>query len=209
MLPFRPGDFPAGVEPDGSWYRVKVDANGVEYYCKVEFIRPVAGATNANKRKAEEPTGEPREGREEQGAEDEGETASDVRPTLECPVEQNPAGKGARPNAELFKKIIRCKKGEKSAENSEGTVTVDVSALQIGSPRPWSYSQDIGNAKPGTTVYPVKATYTVKTHYGTATEVEENWIRIFNFYVNAFGEWQIGSEENVKSPAVKRIPKNR
>jgi hypothetical protein len=39
--------------------------------------------------------------------------------------------------------------------------------------------------------------------------VEENWIRIFNFYVNAFGEWQIGSEENVKSPTVKRIPKNR
>lgn len=28
---------------------------------------------------------------------------------------------------------------------------------------------------------------------------------MMNFYVDAFGEWQIGSEEPVKSPAVKRI----
>jgi hypothetical protein len=48
----------------------------------------------------------------------------------------------------------------------------------------------------------------MKTLYGTATEVEENWIRIFNFYDYAFGAWRVGSEENAKSPAVKRIPKN-
>jgi hypothetical protein len=37
--------------------------------------------------------------------------------------------------------------------------------------------------------------------------VEENSIRILNFYVSAFGEWQIGSEELIKSPKVQRIPK--
>lgn len=67
--------------------------------------------------------------------------------------------------------------------------------------------QDQGNGKAGTLVYPVKATYTVNTFYRTATEVEEGWIRILNFYVNAFGEWAIGSEENVKSPKVQRIQK--
>ncbi len=67
--------------------------------------------------------------------------------------------------------------------------------------------QDQGNGKAGTLVYPVKATYTVNTFYRTATEVEEGWIRILNFYVNASGEWAIGSEENVKSPKVQRIQK--
>jgi hypothetical protein len=123
-------------------------------------------------------------------------------------VKQKPTRNGARPDAELLKKIIRCAKGEKAVEEGdEGAVTVEISAIQIGASRPWSYSQDLGNAKPGTIVYPVKATYTVQTFYRTATEVEEGWIRILNFYVNAFGEWQIGSEENVKSPKVRRIPK--
>jgi (p)ppGpp synthase/HD superfamily hydrolase len=45
---------------------------------------------------------------------------------------------------------------------------------------------DYGTAS--TIVYPVKATYPVKTFYRRATEVNEGWIRILNFYVNAFGE---------------------
>jgi hypothetical protein len=80
-----------------------------------------------------------------------------------------------------------------------------VASVQIGAARPWSYSQDIGNAKPGSMVYPVKATYTETTSYHSATEVSANWIRIVNFHVNAFGEWQTGSEEPVKSGTRKRI----
>ena len=127
---------------------------------------------------------------------------------LECPIKQKPVSNGARPDVELFKKIIRCAKGEKSvAAGDEGAVGVEIASLQIGTSRPWSYRQDSGNGKVGTLVYPVKATYTVKTFYRKATEVAEGWVRILNFYVNPFGEWQIGSEEPVQSPKLKRIEK--
>lgn len=197
VLPFQPGDFGGGMEPDGSWYRVKADYNGVQYPCKPQWIRAVAGAA-----KAPPPT----TGTQPQtpsNAQQQATTVPQGREFVTCPIAQTQVGPGARPDAELFKKLIRCKKGEKAAD--DGAVTVDVSALQIGSPRPWSYSQDQGNGKVGTMVYPVKATYTVKTHYRQATEVEANWIRVLNFYVNSFGEWQIGSEETVKAPEVQRI----
>jgi len=138
---------------------------------------------------------------------DENNTLSADRPILECPVEQTKVKNGARPNAELLKKIIRCDKGEKPAEKGfDGAVTVDVTALQIGASRPWIYSRDIGG-KPGITIYPVKVTYTVKTFYRSRTEVNENWIRIINFYVNEFDEWQSGSEEPIKSPQLKDVPR--
>lgn len=127
--------------------------------------------------------------------------------TLTCPVVQTAVAADARPDVELFKLLLRCKKGEKGVPaGSEGAVTVSVSALQVGAPRPWSYRQDAGSGQEGTLVYPVKATYTVATHYRAATEVEEGWMRILNFYVDGFGEWQIGSEEPVKSPSVQRVP---
>ncbi len=196
VLPFRDGD-----QPDGSWYRVKADSNKVEYYCKIEHIRLIA-STNTNTPNKVETTGGTKQATQEENK------TSGKDNFVECPIKQKQVKNGARPDAELFKKIIRCKKGEKAVEEGdEGAVTVDISAIQIGVSRPWSYSQDLGNAKAGTIVYPVKATYTVKTFYRTATEVEEGWVRILNFYVNAFGEWQIGSEENVKSPQVKRIQK--
>lgn len=127
---------------------------------------------------------------------------------LVCPVAQTSVKNGAKPDAELFKKIVRCKKGEKAVKpGDEGAVKVDVTALQIGASRPWSYRQDSGNGQAGTLVYPVKATYSVSTLYRKATEIEDNWVRVLNFSVNAFGEWEIGSEEPVKSPETKRIPK--
>ena len=127
---------------------------------------------------------------------------------LDCPIAQKSVKNGAKPDAELFKKIVRCKKGEKTVKKGdEGAVRVDVTALQVGSSRPWSYRQDSGNGQVGTLVYPVKASYTVSTFYRSATEIEEGWIRILNFSVNPFGEWEIGSEEPVKSPTTKRVPK--
>jgi phage-related tail fiber protein len=107
----------------------------------------------------------------------------------------------------MIKKITRCDKGEKPASKGmDGAVTVDVTALQIAAPRQWIYSRDIGG-KPGTIIYPVRVTYTVKTFYRNRTQVEENWVRTINFYVNEFGEWQSGSEEPVKSPQSKDIPR--
>jgi hypothetical protein len=202
ITPFAKGDFGPGGEPDGSWFHFKADANGVEYPCKPEHIRGMAGAdTNTVKKTeaTEEPVTTAQEDRDAQ---------TPTGDFLECPITQKQVKNGSRPDPELVKKIIRCNKGEKGVEKGEeGAVKVDVTAIQIGASRPWSYSQDIGNAKPGSVVYPVKATYTVNTIYRTATDVQANWIRILNFYVNAFGEWQIGSEEPIKSPAIKRVPR--
>lgn len=126
---------------------------------------------------------------------------------LECPVAQTSVAADAQPDTELFKLLVRCKKGEKGVPaGSEGAVTVSVESLKVAAPRPWSYRQDAGSGQEGTQVYPVKVSYSVRTHYRAATEVEEGWVRILNFYVDGFGEWQIGSEEPVKSPAVRREP---
>lgn len=189
-------DFRASDQPDGSWYRVIIDSNKVEYYCKVEHIRPISGtqAVAGNATATTQPVAT-----NETNAPNAGEFVT-------CPIEQKPARNGSRANAELLKKLIRCAKREKAVdEGDEGAVKVDIASISIGAARPWTYRQDQGNGKLGTLVYPVKATYTVKTFYRTATEVEEGWIRILNFYVNAFGEWAIGSEEHVKSPKSQRI----
>ncbi len=130
------------------------------------------------------------------------------RPILPCPVTQPAVKNGAKPDPELLKQLVRCSKGEKAAEKGyDGAVTVDVAALQIGEPRKWSPSRDSGNGKLETLVYPTKVTYSVRTHYKTRIAAEDNSIRILNFYVNAFGEWQSGSEEPVKSAEVKSIPR--
>ena len=127
---------------------------------------------------------------------------------LKCPITQKAARNGDKPDSELLKKIIRCRKGEKPAEPGfDGAVTVDVTALAVGTPRDWDYRRDLGSGDRGTRVYPVKVTYTERTHYKTRTVVGEDWMRVMNFYVDAFGEWQSGSEEHVKSPTSKSIPK--
>lgn len=132
-------------------------------------------------------------------------TLSADRPILACPVLQPRVSNGAKPNIELFKKIIRCKKREKPAyKGYDGAVTVDVTSIQVGTPRKWQYGRDIGGG-PGVIIYPVKATFTYKTFYRSTTEVSENWIHIINFFVNEFGEWTTGSEESIKMGDTKNI----
>jgi len=210
---FEPGTveaFQAGDQPDGSWYRVRADSNKVEYPCRVEHIREIraaAPAPAAAPRNAAAPApaaaparvgtvmGQPKP----QGAP---QVANEF---LNCPIEQAQVENGDAPDPEVIRKVIRCAKGEKAVPpGDEGAVKVDVTNVQIGRSRPWSYAQDSGNASEGTVVYPVKATYTIRTLYRTATETEEGWIRILNFYVNAFGEWQIGSEENIRTGTASR-----
>ena len=55
IMPFQPGDFGGGQEPDGSWYHFKADYNGVEYPCKPKFMRPLAGAKTDKPTKTEKP----------------------------------------------------------------------------------------------------------------------------------------------------------
>ena len=208
VLPFRRGD-----GEDGSWYRVKADSNGVEYYCKLNVIRPLAAAP-AQPTVAAPPAAPPAAPNAPKPP------ATAVAPAVpaprepaapgafvSCPVAQSPSRNGAQPDPALLTRFIRCAKGEKPVPpGQEGAVQVEVSALQVGGSRPWSYRQDQGNGQVGTLVYPVKTTYTVRTLYRAATEVEENWIRILNVYVDPFGEWRIGSEETVKAGTARRIP---
>lgn len=127
---------------------------------------------------------------------------------LKCPLVQAPARNGDRPDPAFIQKLVRCRKGEKPAEpGSDGAVTIEVSSLVVGAPRDWDGRRDIGSGDRGTKVYPVKVTYTERTHYKTRTVVAEDWIRVMNVYVNAFGEWQSGSEEPVRPPTNKSIPR--
>lgn len=127
---------------------------------------------------------------------------------LKCPIAQKQARNGDKPDPELLKKLVRCRKGEKPAEPGyDGAVSVEVTALVVGSARDWDNRRDSGSGTQKTKVYPVKVTYTEKTHYKTRTAVSEGWIRVMNFYVDAFGEWQSGSEEPVRAPTNKSIPK--
>ena len=122
------------------------------------------------------------------------------RPTIGCPIQQRVVKNGAKPDPELCKKIIRCLKDEAPAQKGyDGATTVDVTSIQIGTPRKWDILRDSGNGvEASTIIYPVKAVYTVKQFYRTTIYVSANWVRIINFYVNAFGEWATGSEEPVK-----------
>lgn len=138
-------------------------------------------------------------------------TLSADRPILPCPTPQKPAKNGAAPEVELVKKVLRCRLGEKAAPKGyDGAVTIEIGAVQIGKPRQWDRLLDTDGGVPGkTTVYPVKVTYTEKTHYRGRTEVNENWIRIFNFFVNGFDEWQYGSTQPVKSPDRTSVPREK
>ena len=206
VLPFKENDNP-GLEKDKSGkyfyiHRVRLDKyastkpeGGV---CFTDRTRPLTGAAAAPP---------PVDNSVGKVTVVENNTVSADRPILACPVPQPRVKNGARPSAELLKNIIRCDKGEKPADKGmDGAMTIDVTALQIAAPRPWVATRDSGG-KPGTLIFPVRATYTEKTFYRTRTVVNENWIRTINFYVNEFGEWQSGSEEPVKSPQTKDIPR--
>ena len=202
VMPHQKNDF-----KDGKTFRVRLDsfARAGMYLdghdCRVENMRLLAGEKPYENESTTVPVGK--------ATVDAENTLSADRPILECPTKQTPVKNGARPNAELFKKIIRCRKGEKpAAKGYDGAVTVDVTVLQPGATRPWIYGRDIGG-KPGTIIHPVKTTFHYKTFYRSSTEVSQNWIRIINFYVNAFGEWETGSEESVKMGETVNIPRDQ
>jgi hypothetical protein len=204
IMPFQKND-----RIDGQTYRVRLDAqaragmylDGI--FCQVQRIRPLAGAQAYQPEKTTVAVG--------RVTTDADGTLSADRPILDCPVEQTPARNGARPNPEVLKKVLRCGLGEKpAAKGYDGAVTIEITALQVGAPRPWDRLRDMGGGTPGKTiVYPVKVTYSEKTFYRDHTKVGDNWIRIFNFFVNGFGEWQYGSIETIKMPDNKNIPRDQ
>jgi len=203
VVPLRKTDF-----QDGRIYRVLLDSYSKAglyldgHDCTVESMRPLAGAAPFKGDKPVIPVGNV--------TIDDENTVSADRPIMECPVPQTKVKNGAGPNIELFKKIIRCRKGEKPAarKGADGAVTVEVTSLVPGGTRPWEYGRDMGG-KPGTIIHPVKATFHYKTFYRSSTQVSQNWISIINFYVNAFGEWETGSEESIKMGETINVPRQQ
>ena len=129
------------------------------------------------------------------------------RPVISCPAAQAKAKNGSKPNLELFKKLIQCREGEYPApKHYDGAINVDISNMEFGKTRPWTLTTDDANGTRGTIVYPLKVTYTIKQFYRKRTAVESNAIRVFNFYVNVFGEWEIGSEQLIKKAELSDIP---
>ena len=203
VVPLRKTDF-----QDGRIYRVLLDSYSKAglyldgHDCTVERMRPLAGAAPFKGETPAIPVGNV--------TIDDENTVSADRAIMECPVPQTKVKNGAGPNIELFKKLIRCRKGEKAAarKGADGAVTVEVTSLVPGATRPWEYGRDMGG-KPGTIIHPVKATFHYKTFYRSSTQVSQNWISIINFYVNSFGEWEFGSEETKKMGDTINIPRNQ
>jgi len=131
-------------------------------------------------------------------------TVSADREILECPVEQKPVKNGTRPNAQLLGKLIRCLWEKPATTGMDGAVTMDLTPLQIGTPRKWNPRTDLGGSA-GTIVYPVKTTYTQKTFYRERIVVDE-YTGVFNCSINPFGEWACGMAENKRKGETKSIP---
>lgn len=179
--------------------------------CKSTAMRPLAAASRPDNRAGNEAgVGTNAPSRRAGDVTQDGTVSAD-RPLLECPVEQTSVKNGTPPDPEVLKKVLRCQLGEKpAAKGYDGAVTIEIGALRVGAPRPWDRLRDMGGGTPGkTVVYPVRVTYTEKTFYRTRTAVADNWIYVFNFFVNGFGEWQYGSGEKIKMPDNKDIPRQQ
>jgi len=126
------------------------------------------------------------------------------RAILDCPVEQKPVKNGTRPNALLLGKLIRCLWEKPATTGMDGAVTMDLTPLQIGTPRRWNPRRDLGGSA-NTIVYPVKTTYTQKTFYRERIVVDE-YTGVFNCSINPFGEWACGMAEHKQKGETKSIP---
>lgn len=232
VVPFPPGDVYNGYTADSGYFvRVEIDGwgPGSTIPCKIENLRAAPAPVPAPAPRSETTTERPaRPGGLElppatkpapsTPAPAKTEVAADGtvgadRPILDCPIAQPPARNGASPELELLKKVFRCQYGEKpAAPGYDGAATVDVLSMQIGRSRKWRFNGatgggDLGGGDADTVVWPIGIEFTNKEHYRTSTTVWEGSIRVFNFFVNSFGEWQYGSAESVKRAETRIIQK--
>lgn len=199
-------------------YRVKIDNDDPLWkdgrLCQERVVRALGGAQtekpNQNKtepQKTTTPKTTPNKPADKQKVEDpEDFTYLADREILDCPVEQTQVKNGAKPNAELLKKVVRCLFERRAPAGMDGAKTVDITAFQIGAARKWRPLDDIGSGNTGTIVYPIKVTWTEKTFYQSYTQQIDS-ISIFNCYVNAVGEWECGLGQRIKESDIKRLPR--
>lgn len=205
------------VAREGWMYRIKFDYDGttatlnMEIPCLVKQMRPLQAGDEAVKEKNQntpDPTKPaPKKNDQKPKPDNPGDfTYLADREPLECPTEQTQVKNGAKPNAELLKKVIRCLYERRAPAGITGAKTVDITAFQIGTARKWRPLDDIGSGNTGTIVYPVKVSWTEKTFYESFTQQIDS-ISIFNCYVNAVGEWECGLGQRIKESDIKRTPR--
>ena len=223
VIAYQPGDAANGRDQNsGYFYRVHIDGwNAEGMLCWTEDLRPLAAtppaapAPPANRRPAPTttaPTTAPLPAPAGPGPMvDAMGTVGADRPILSCPTSQPTARNGDAPNLELLKRVFRCQYGEKPARAGlDGAVTIDVEAIQAGRSRKWAFAggtsgSDGDGGTADTIVHPIKITFTKTTHYRSGITRSAGTIRIYRFYVNAFGEWQYGSAENIRDGVISDI----
>ena len=217
VIPFLAGDTFNGYSADSGYFaRVRLDGWSAEgIFCKTDDLR--AGAVSAQVIAPTKPTPSiaaartPAAPLDRQAAADD--TVSADRPILDCPIKQAPARNGDAPDPELLERVFRCEYGEKPAPAGfDGAVTVDVASMQVGRSRKWIYAGgsgggDLGGGNADTVVWPVRTTFTQTVHYRYSTAISADAVRIFNYFVDDFGEWRHGSAESIKMPETRTVQK--
>ena len=125
-----------------------------------------------------------------------------VSPTDACRIMANPDPLCLVPSGD-----VPCTARRSSETDGPARLAHSSGRPAPGGTRPWQYGRDIGG-KPGTIIHPFKTTFHYKTFYRSSTQVSQNWISVINFFVNAFGEWETGSEESIKMGDTINIPRN-
>ena len=210
ILPYGKYDDPTNI----NYYRVKLDRNATDEdgsICQFKITRSLNEAAKKDETaKKDEPQEEnPTPKNKDTGKlrVDENNTVLADRELLDCDnIEQKPTKNGARPDAKLLEKLIRCLYERPAEKGLDGARTVDLTPLQIGASRKWIPYRDIGSGgTPDTLVWAVKTTYTWRTFY--RSRIQENvYVSVFNCYVNTFGEWQCGSSDSKQKGETKDIP---
>lgn len=125
-----------------------------------------------------------------------------------CPPSDEAKGTA---QSDIFKALIREPYVHKSTSEQDPTTTVTFQTLKIGDTHSWrpgvgGFSPDGAGGKAGTTVYPVKAVFTVCTDVpGYKPSGFRGWIKshqddgTFYCFKNQFGEWQCNSDAHTKT----------
>ncbi len=176
-------------------YYVRVDAEGdsgpTDNYVMTgsNMIRPLQEAEKNDAKKDNE--------NQEKKAEPEKEQKTAAANS--CPPSDEVKGKT---QSDIFKGLILDRYVHKSKSEQDPTATVTFQTFKVGATHAWrsgvgGYSPDGPGGKAGTTVYPVKAVFTVCTDVpGYKPSGFKGWIKTRqdnnNFYCfkNQFGEWQ-------------------
>lgn len=185
-------------------YYIRIDAEGdsgpTDNYVMTgsNMIRPLQEAEKTDAKKGADDQEKKAEPEKEQKTA----TASTCAPSDEV--------KG-KTQSDTFKSLILDQYVHKSKSEQDPTTTVTFQNLKVGAPHAWrpgvgGYSPDGAGGRAGTTVYPVKAVFTVCTDVpGYKPSGFRGWTKTrqddstFYCFKNQFGEWQCNLDASTKT----------